>query len=124
MAVAEDFAALTQRKRREEEELGAINEELRSLEGELLALHPTSGVGSSVNLASGGTLIVASKMSAKKTDEDALVKWLDGNGLADFAKRSVNTNSLSALCRERAEKGEPIPDGVELASFKQVSWRK
>ena len=124
MQLAEQFAAQTRIKREHEEELKAVNEALDAIESRMLAKHEASGIGSSVKLASGGTIIVAEKLGVKKTDEQRLVSWLDEHGLGDFAKRSVNTNSLAALCRERAEKFEPMPEGVEVSGYKQVSYRK
>ncbi len=124
MALAEKFAEFTVAKRDLETQVKNINVALDELERAMLQAHEASGIGSSVKLASGGTIIVAEKTGVRKLDEGALVQWLDANGLSDFAKRNVNTNSLAALCRERAGKNEAAPDGVEVFGFRQVSYRK
>lgn len=123
MEYAEEFAALTKEKREAEAAIKPLSERLHELERLMLASHEASGIGSSVKLASGGTIIVAEKTGVKKTDEAALVAWLDANGMADFAKRSVNTNSLGALVRERLEKFEAVPDGCEATHYRTVTYR-
>ena len=123
MELAEEFAALTKQKREAEASIDPINARLAELQSAMLAAHEASGIGSSVKLRGGGTIIVAEKTGVKKTDEPALVAWLDANGLADVAKRSVNTNTLGALVRERLEKFEPLPPGCEATHYKVVTFR-
>lgn len=134
MQLAEQFAAQTRIKREHEEELKAVNEALDAIESRMLAKHEASGIGSSVKLASGGTIIVKEATGFKGSilgpdgkyhfDMDEIVKWLDENNLSEFARRQANYRSLTALFRERLEKFEPLPDCVEAKGFKQVVWTK
>lgn len=124
MRLAGDFAALTREQRRLKDMLRETGEKLSRLEDEMLALHGVSGVGSSVKLASGGTLIISERMSVEKSDDGAILAWLDANGMGETARRSINTQTLAAICRERAERCEPMPDGVKIGSFKQITWRQ
>lgn len=124
MKLADEFAALVREQRRLKDLLRETNEKLSGLEDEMLALHGVSGVGSSVKLASGGTLVISERMSVEKADDDAILAWLDNNGMGETARRSINAQTLAALCRERAERCEPMPDGVKIGSYKQITWRQ
>lgn len=124
MKLADEFAALVREQRRLKDLLRETNGKIAALEDEMLALHGVSGVGSSVRLASGGTLIISEKMAVEKSDDGAILAWLDANGMGDIARRNINAQTLAALCRERAERCEPMPDGVRIGSFKQITWRQ
>lgn len=123
MMFAEEFADLHRQKREIESSLEPIQKRINELQGVLLQAHETSGIGSSVKLASGGTIVISEKTGVKKTDEAALLAWLDANGMGELAKRSVNTNSLGALVRERLDRFEAAPDGCEATHYKTVTFR-
>ena len=53
--------------------------------------------------------------SARQVDKDGLYKWLREIDSADIIKPTVNSSSLTALLRNRAEDGEPDPpDGTAI----------
>lgn len=122
--MAEQFAEKTREKRDLEAQLADVKKELADLERHIVAVHELSGIGSSVKLAEGGTLIVSEKTDAKKTDTDALIRWFDRHNMSEMAPRTVNANSLGALVRERLENEEAIPEGCEVRRYKKVSWKK
>ncbi len=122
--LAERFAEKTREKRELQAQVDKVNKELTEMERELIAVHELSGIGSSVKLGEGGTLIISEKTDAKKTDLDALIRWFDMHNMSEMAPRTVNHNSLGALVRERIENEEPIPEGCEVVRYKKVTWRK
>jgi hypothetical protein len=122
IAKCERYAELKRQLEDIEAEASPISAELRGLQQEIIAEHPTSGLGKSFKLASGGQLIFSENMTAKAVDKAAVAQWFIEHGMIEML--SVNHQTLTSFCKQEAEKMAPLPDGVEVGSFVRLSFRK
>lgn len=121
MRDVEEFADLERRRKALESEAAALGPRIAELRDRILATHPATGLGKSFRLASGGTVVFSERVTAKVLDKGACADWFLAHGMKEML--SVHTATLTAFCRQEAEKMAPLPDGVELGSFTHVSIR-
>ena len=114
MDIVKEFAALTARKKKLEDGLRSVKDEMSSLEPVLLQeltdnqldrLPVTTDDGDRITVFTHRQLWAR----AKDGDKEAVVKTLKDCGLADFVSESYNTNSLSAYVRECLANGDELP---------------
>jgi len=119
MNLAKQVAKLIAEKRRLEDDLRAVKDQIATLEPELLnalmeeqmdRLHVTVGSDKI-------TLYIHRIMWAKPKDGDrqAVVETLLRCGLSDFVQENYNSNSLSAYVRERLAAGQKLQPTLEAA---------
>lgn len=116
----EKFKALTLEKRKHEAAARDLAAAIEVLGEELKTQAADLGL-SSLPLESGGRVIFTDRVSARVLDKAVLRRAVVDAGLDDLL--SVNAQSLTALCKERIEAGQPIFDGVEIGTFTTVSYR-
>lgn len=117
-SLAREFARLTARKRELEEQVTAINSEIRGIEGPLLTNMVNEGVESlPVSHDKGkSTVYVHSQIWAKpKASRDAAAAALKEAGLGEFVVEGFNTNTVSAFVREELKEGNELPTPVQEA---------
>ena len=107
------FAGLTASKKRCEEELRAIKDEMSSLEPAVLSElleNQVDRVPMTTDEGDRITLFIHRQAWARPVDgdKDLVVKTLKRCGLSDLVSESYNTNSLSAYIRERLANGHDL----------------
>ena len=119
MKLAKQVATLIAKKRKLEDSLRAVKDEIGSLEPSLLnemmqeqmdRLHVTVGDEKV-------TLYIHKILWAKPKDGDrqAVIETLLHCGLSDFVQENYNSNSLSAYVRERLANGQKLQPTLEAA---------
>jgi hypothetical protein len=59
------------------------------------------------------------------TDDDSLSHFLTEEGIYDaMTKRAWRQANLNELVREAIEAGEPLPDGLDALSIKQIRYTR
>jgi len=103
-------------------ELTRINAEIRQVESDVISKMQESGFDSMK--MNGATFSTAEKLTATKTDSEALFDWLEGNGYEGAVKRNVHHMTLNSIVKEVMEQQGVVPDGCELHTFTALSVRK
>lgn len=110
--LADELAALKQRKRELEDELKEVNAEIGRVDQELSNLMLEEELQSFNR--NGQTFYVNTKTFAsaiphKKQD---LFTWLKEHGYGDMVTETVNANTLSAFVREMLSETDQLPEGL------------
>jgi len=123
------ISALTEevlRIRSEKDEADAgvkeINRRLREAEGKLVKLMFEQSLDAISQ--HGFSFSRVSKLSVKKTDEDALFKWLREHGFESTIRSTIHHATLGKVVSESIEEDGVTPDGVELSEFDIIQVRK
>ena len=127
MEIIKRFAELTAEKKKAEEKLRAIKDELSGIEPTLLQelienqvdrLPVTTDDGDRI------TVFIHTQAGARPVDGDkeAVVRTLKKCGMSDFVQETYNTNSLSAYVRERLAHGQDLqPTLKEVSRVDEVT---
>ena len=116
----DQFVALKDRKADLERQLRLVKDELAPLEQALLEEFAAEGVSGKRHAGTGKLVSITRKVWARATggDKPAACEALRAAGLDEHVGESFNTNSLSALfrerLREREDAGEIVTDVAEL----------
>ena len=111
--LADQLAALKQRKRELEDELKEVNAKIGRVDQELSNLMLEEELQSFNR--NGQTFYVNTKTfaSAIPDKKQELFAWLKENGYGDMITETVNHNTLSAFVREMLSETDQLPEGLE-----------
>lgn len=129
MNLAKKIASLTVEKRKLDEALRAVKDQIAELEPEMLN-HMMEDQMDRLHLTVDGekvTLYIHRMMYAKPREGDraTVVSTLKRCGMSDFVTENYNSNSLSAYVRERLASGSPLQPTLSgvIEVSEQVSIR-
>lgn len=130
--LASELAALKIEKDELKAELSDINKRIAELEKtdlpELMAKAGIVGIDGKgkFTLATGETCFLSTSVfaSIEKAKEADVHKALEDEGHGDMIKPTVHSQTLRAFCRERLEKGEPVPEGIKVTLETTARIRK
>tara|TARA_R110000824_G_scaffold212829_2_gene399146 strand:- start:203 stop:664 length:462 start_codon:yes stop_codon:yes gene_type:complete len=110
MEIVKQFALLTARKKKLEDELRSVKDEMAAIEPAILQELVDNQLDRLPVVTGGGDRITVfihrqAWVRPKDGNKEAVVKTLKKCGLSDFVSESYNTNSLSAYVRERLANG-------------------
>lgn len=111
----ERLAKLRDRKAELQEELSKIQQEIDVLTAEINEEMLLQGI-QHINIDGIGTVYLSSRLFASCTQENLpkLQEWLKQIGAEGLLRPYIPNQTLSALVRERMEKGEAIPDFINV----------
>ena len=117
MKLARKYAALTLRKRKAQDELDRVKEEMKALEEPLLNMMAEEQLPS-LKLTIDGegvTIYPQTQLWVRPLsgDREAVVGALRRAGLKEFTKLDYNTSTVSAWARERLAEGKQLPPSIE-----------
>lgn len=107
-----------------EEKRKEFNKEKDGISIKICKLAERADLVAPFNLASGGKIFINDKISAKQVDKQALYNWLEANGHGDLVTVTVDTGSLKTFIKVLMKANKKTPDGVEVTSYQQASFRK
>ena len=116
-----EFSNLKFEKEKLEDELKAINLQLEARNSLLFEMFEASRI-SSLKLNTGETLYIKDEPYAQLVDKTRVNDWFIENEMDEL--RSVNWQTLNAVVKERLEKGETLPEGVEVYMKSQIVMRR
>lgn len=111
--LADELAALKDRKKALDDELKAVNARIAEID-EILSSRMLEEELQSFN-RNGKTFYVNTKTyaSAVPDKKHELFAWLKNHGYGDMVTETVNANTLSAFVREMLSKTDQLPEGLE-----------
>lgn len=113
-----EYVECEQKKRELKQTLDALNKHQKEIEGQLIERFEADGV-QSLNM-NGHTVYLQRFLSASvATDQDSAIEAFTAYGLADLARTSILSQTLSAWVREQEDQGETIPE--EIAHHIRIS---
>ena len=117
MKLARKYAAMTLRKRKAQDELDRVKEEMKALEEPLLNMMAEEQLPS-IKLTiegEGVTIYPQTQLWVRPLsgDREAVVGALRRAGLKQFPKLDYNTSTVSAWARERLAEGKQLPPSIE-----------
>ena len=118
--------ALKEDKADLEEQLSAVNDEIKTLATvDLAKLMEESGV-EKTTLAGLGTIYLSQDFfaSVNKDDRPKLYEWMRGNGYGDIIVDWVFPQTLTAFAKELTEKNLPLPDMMKSVFIPTAKTRK
>ena len=113
--VLDEYADLADRKAELKAELTKVEAQLGKLEPQALDWFQQAGV-KSVKLDSGRAMFIRRELWAGRADgvdNEQAIAGLVAAGLSEFAAPRINTQKLSAYCRELDAEGQPLPGAFE-----------
>ena len=105
-----------------EAQVNAIDAELDQVRNELTTIMTDLGV-QKFALEGIGTFYLSTAIYPKLLNPEALIQWLDSNGLQGVAPRKVHTASLREAIEDRMEKDLPVPTSDMLDMTPETSVR-
>lgn len=71
-----------------------------------------------------GTLFIKETIRGKIIDKIKLQEWLMRRGLDEYIDTIVSEANVNKLTKSSVESGEPLPDGIEINSWKSINLRR
>lgn len=119
--IAKQYAFLKVEKDRLEDELKAINLQLEARNAVLVERLENDGT-QSFKLETGENFYLSDEPYAQVRDKVRLNDWFSENGMDEL--RTVNWQTLSAIVKERLERGDQLPEGCEVFLKTKVVMRR
>lgn len=118
--VFKTFLELEERKRKLNEDLKSVNEQITAIND--VIINAMANAGMDKVTFNGRTVYIHTRIAAKKlADDGALCDALKDTGLGDFVKIGANTKTLSSYLAELVKNGEPIPEKLQpVLSYHEI----
>jgi aspartate/methionine/tyrosine aminotransferase len=70
-----------------------------------------------------GRITRTARVKAVITDDDALMEWLDSNGMVEaMTKRAFRQQNLNGLATDMIEEGESLPQGLDTITIRGITY--
>lgn len=111
--LADGLKELKEYKRRLDNELKYVNEQISAIEEKLAEMMIAEEMQNFTR--NGQMFFLQNKIYASAIPErkEELFTWLKENGYGDLVYETVNANSLAAFVREQLEEADELPEGLE-----------
>jgi hypothetical protein len=119
--LAVDIATLRAQKEELDSQIKGINLHLEACQTILAERFENAGI-QSLNIKDHGTFFLRDEPYTSVQNKQAVMKWLQENDMMEIV--APIWSSLNAIVKERLEKGEKLPDGVEVFLKTTVGVRK
>lgn len=121
----ERLAELRDVKSQLQEELSKVQQEIDVLTAEINEEMLINGINS-INVEGVGTVFLSSRLyaSCRQDNMPKLQRWLKEIGQEGLLRPYVSSQTLSAFVRERMDKGEPIPEFINVTVKPGVNIRR
>lgn len=108
-----------------QEELSKVQQEIDVLTAEVNEEMLIKGINS-INIDGVGTVYLSSRLyaSCRQDNIHKLEQWLKQIGQEGLLRPYVSSQTLSAFIRERMDKGEPIPDFINVTVKPGINIRR
>ena len=121
------YLTARQKKEKLEAESSAAGKELESAKNKLVEFLDDMGKRSTGNYPELGSVLITEPIATFKIPDDKkeeIPEWVKSVGAGAVIKETIHHSTLQSLFRERNEKGEPIPDFVQIMYIPQVKYNK
>lgn len=122
-----NYVNARKKEERLDAEKSAAYKEMKEAESRLITFLDDMGKKSTGTYPDLGSVLKTDPIMNAKVSEENKAKqfeYLKETGAAAVIKETVNYQTFGALIRERSEKGESIPDFVEITYVPQIKYSK